>query len=194
MDPEPDPSDKDTSPSDDDTLAALSDTASEFGTHIDEPPPPKKPKSHSQVPYHHACTVLGPTDCHDFSLEVPLDDDEDCPLKDGQHLLPASIGQDATTMLTTAVLLDTGATINLISERFVPKVWRSSMQPYRGRGVKTANKLSLDVQGVIRLKVIIGDLRVNVWFGVSKTVAKRVILGTPFYYRFIRGCFPNEKK
>ena len=25
-------------------------------------------------------------------------------------------------------------------------------------------------------------------------MAKRVILGTPFYYRFIRGCFPNEKK
>ena len=50
------------------------------------------------------------------------------------------------------------------------------------------------MQGVIRIKVILGDLRVNFWFGVSRTVAKRVILGTPFYYLFILGCFPNEKK
>ena len=39
-----------------------------------------------------------------------------------------------------------------------------------------------------------GDLRFNFWFGVSQTVAKRVIFGTPFYYRFIRRCFPNEIK
>ena len=132
VDPEPDPlslSDEDTDLSDVDTLAALSDTASEFGTHIDEPRPTEKPKSHWRTTYHHACSVHGPTDCHNFSLEVPLDDDEDCPLKDGQHLLPASIGQNATTMLSTAVLLDTGATINLINEKFVPKAWRTTMQP-----------------------------------------------------------------
>ena len=68
------------------------------------------------------------------------------------------------------------------------------MQPYKGRGFKTAKKHKLYLQGVIRLKVILGDLRFNVWFGVRRTVAKRVILGTPFYYRFARGCFPNEKK
>ena len=68
------------------------------------------------------------------------------------------------------------------------------MHPYKVRGVNTANKHTLDLQGVIRLKVILGDLRVNVWFGVSRTVTKRVILGTPFYYQFIRECFPNEKK
>ena len=87
VDPEPDPSiqsEEDPDPSDNDTLTALSDTASEFGTHIYEPRPTEKPKSHSRVTYHHACSVQGPTDCHDFSLEVPLDDDEDCPLKDGQ--------------------------------------------------------------------------------------------------------------
>ena len=130
VDPEPhpsSPSDEDPETSDNDTIAALSDTASEFGTHIDEPRPTQKPKSHSRVTYHHACSVQGPTDFHDFSLEVLLDDDEDCPLKDGQHLLPASIDQDATTMLTTAVLLDTGANINLISEKFVPKAWRLSL-------------------------------------------------------------------
>ena len=68
------------------------------------------------------------------------------------------------------------------------------MQPYKGRGVKTVRQLKLNVQGVIRLNVILGDFRFNVWFGVSRTMAKRFILGTPFYYRFIRGCFPNEKK
>ena len=68
------------------------------------------------------------------------------------------------------------------------------MQPYKGRGVKTAKKKKIDVQGVIRLKVILGDLRVNVWFGLSRSVAKRVILGTPFYYRVIRECFPKDKK
>ena len=68
------------------------------------------------------------------------------------------------------------------------------MQPYKGCGINTANKHKLDVQGVIRLKVILGDLRVNICLGASRTVAKRVILGTPFYYRFIGGCFPNEKK
>ena len=83
-------------------------------------------------------------------------------------------------MLSTAVLLDTGATIKLMNEMFLPKSWRATMQPYKGRGVKTANKHKLDVQGVIRLKVILGDLRVNVWFGVSRTVAKQFILGTPF--------------
>ena len=36
-------------------------------------------------------------------------------------------------------------------------------------------------------------LRSNVSFGLYGTLAKRVVLGAPFYYRFIRGCFPNEK-
>ena len=86
MDPEPDPSnpsDEDTDLSDGDTLAALSDTASELGTHNDEPRPTEKSKSHRRASYHHACSVQGPTDCHEFSLEVPPEDDEDCPLKDG---------------------------------------------------------------------------------------------------------------
>ena len=111
VDPEPDPlslSDEDTYLSDGNKLADLSDTASEFGRHIDEQRPTENSKSHRRTTYHHACSVHGQPDCHNFSLEVPLDDDEDCPLKDGQHLLPASIGQDATTMLTTAVPLDTG--------------------------------------------------------------------------------------
>ena len=55
-------------------------------------------------------------------------------------------------MLSKAVLLDTGATINLINEMFVPKAWRTTMQPDKGCGVKTDNKHKLDVHGVIRLK------------------------------------------
>ena len=132
VDPEPDPpstSDENKDLSDGDTLAALSETASEFGKQIDEPRPSEKAKSQRRKGYHHACSLHGPTDSHEFSLEFPMDDDEDCPLKDGQHLLPASIGQDATKMISTAVLLDTGATINLINERFVPKAWCTTMWP-----------------------------------------------------------------
>ena len=86
VDPEPDPpspSDEDTDLSDSDTLTALSDTASEFGTHIDEPRPTEKAKSQRRTGYHHACILHGPTDSHNFSLEFPLDGDEDCPLKEG---------------------------------------------------------------------------------------------------------------
>ena len=97
-------------------------------------------------------------------------------------------------MLTTAILIDTGATINLISDAFVPNAWNATMKPYLGRGVKATNKATLDVIGVIKLKVAIGDLRLQVWFGVSRSVAKRVILGTPFYYRFVRATFPLEHK
>ena len=93
--------------------------------------------------------------------------------------------------------LETGSKINLINKMFVTKAWRKTIQQYNGRGVKTVNNNKLDVQGFIRLKIILGDLRVKFCFSVSRTsgpVAKRVILGTPFYYRLIRGCFPNETK
>ena len=85
----------------------LSDNASDYGTHIDEPRPERPMKKDwKDRGLHHACSVTPPTSNHDFSAEVPLEDEE-CPLTDGQHLLPGTIGQDAELMVPTVMLLDT---------------------------------------------------------------------------------------
>ena len=83
-------------------------------------------------------------------------------------------------MGTTPILVDTGAKINLIHRDFLPTTWRKTIQPYHFNGVKTANKTGLKVVGTIGLWLQLGELRVNVWFGVCEAVAQRVILGTPF--------------
>ena len=81
-----------TDPSDGDTLEALSYTASEFGTHIEETGPKGKAKFQRRTDYHHACSLHGHTESHNVSLEVPQGDDKECMFKDGKDLLPASIG------------------------------------------------------------------------------------------------------
>ena len=133
---------------------------------------------------------------HDFTTDVDLEagDHQTCPLTDGQHLLAGTLGLEVTAMVPTPILLDTGATINLIHYDFLPEEWKSKMRQYKGKTVRTANDGGIHILGVIKLRVQLGDLKVNVWFGVSRNLIQRVILGTPFYYRFIKGIFPQERK
>ena len=102
---------------------------------------------------------------HDFSLEAPLQADE-CALTARNYKVAASVGLLPDFMIATPVLVDTGATMNLIHHRFLPVRWRSAIQPYKGSQVKSANESVIAIVGVIHLCVRLGDLQVRVRFGV----------------------------
>jgi hypothetical protein len=110
------------------------------------------------------------------------------------YKLSATIGLTPEVMITTPVLVDTGATMNLIAAKFLPPEWRSKIRPYNGREVESANKTTLTILGLLPLYVRMGDLKVKVWFAVTQDLCARVLLGTPFIDRFIKGMFPPERK
>lgn len=48
------------------------------------------------------------------------------------------------------------------------------------------------MHGFILLHLNIGDLYVRVWFGVVKKRTGKVLLGTPFIEKFVKGIFPQD--
>ena len=84
--------------------------------------------------------------------------------------------------------------MNLIHAKFLPPQWQTSIQPYKGSSVKSANQSSLHIVGVIRLCVRLGDLQVRVRFGVVRDLITRVLVGTPFIDKFVAGIFPPERR
>ena len=65
--------------------------------------------------------------------------------------------------------------------------------PYKGREVDPANKTTLDILEVICLHVRLGELRVKVWFGVSRDLCTRVLFGTSFIDCILKGISPGTR-
>ena len=97
-------------------------------------------------------------------------------------------------MVATPLLVDTGATMNLIHVHFLPKKWHAAIQPYTGSIVQSANKSPLSLLGVIRLCLRLGDLQVKVRFGVVRELVTRILVGAPFIDKFVAGIFPPERR
>jgi len=105
-----------------------------------------------------------------------------------------SIGQQKSTLLPTEAVLDTGACPNLIDKRYIPLKWRHAIRPQEVSRLRGANNTTLVVEGVILLHVRVGDLCVKVWFGVVPVLVTKVLLGTTYINRFVRGIFPPEQQ
>ena len=139
-------------------------------------------------------TVLAVSDdFHNFSLEAPLESDE-CALTASNYKVASTVGFRPDYMIASPLLVDTGATMNLVHYNFLPPQWKDEIQPYSGSTVKSANKSSLDIVGVIRLYVRVGTLRVKVRFGVVRHLVTRILVGTPFVNKFVKGIFPQEQR
>ena len=134
------------------------------------------------------CTVY-----NDFSVEVPLEKEEECPLSAPNYKVPASIGLDADVMLTTPLLVDTGSSMNLVAFNFLSEGWKEQILPYDGRPIKSANKSAIDGIGKVRLCLEVGSLRVKVWFAVVRNLVTRILVGTPFIDNYIRGIHPPTR-
>ena len=153
---------------------------------------PAKWSSVSQKPASQTITAVS-NDYHDFSLEAPLESDE-CALTASNYKVASTVGLSPEYMITSPLLVDTGATMNLVNHNFLPPTWKDAIIPYQCSSVKYANKSSLTIVGVIRLYVQIGGLRVKVYFGVVRNLVTRVLVGTPFINKFVRGIFPQEQR
>ena len=82
--------------------------------------------------------------------------------------MATTVGLIADFMVTTPLLVDTGAAMNLIHVNFLPKMWLAIFQPYTRNKLNTANKSSLNFIVVIGLCLNIGDLKVKIRFGVVR--------------------------
>ena len=82
-----------------------------------------------------------------------------------------------------------GAVMNLVNLNFLPKKWNSAIQPYQGNPLNSANQSTLEVVGVIKLCLCLGDLKVKVRFGVARHLVTRLLVGTPFIDNFVKGIF-----
>lgn len=150
---------------------------------------PQKVQVHRSPPSY----LHPPTKYNDYSCEVPYTDNQAAAVRPN-YKVSATVGLSPEMMITTPVLIDTGATMNLVAAKFLPPEWREKVRPYNGRDVESANKTSLTISGLIPLCVRVGDLKVKVWFAVAQDLCTRVLLGTPFIDRFIKGIFPPERK
>ena len=83
-------------------------------------------------------------------MDAPLEANE-CALTARKYKVAASVGLVPDFMITTPLLVDTGATMNLTHHQFIPARWRSAIQPYMGSQVKSANESLISITGVIRL-------------------------------------------
>lgn len=60
--------------------------------------------------------------------------------------------------------------------------------------VLTANKKQLQLEGLMRLHVLVGDLKVAVQFGVVNGFAVHTLVQTPFIKRYVRSIFPTVQE
>ena len=108
-----------------------------------------------------------PTRYNDYSYEVPHTDNSVAAVRPN-YKVSATIGLTPDMMITTPVLVDTGATMNLISMKFLPPEWRSQLKPYNGQSIQSANRSSLTIMGLLQLHLRLGNLKVKVWFAVAQ--------------------------
>ena len=88
-------------------------------------------------------------------------------------LIPAMINQQHIEML-----VDTGATVSLISERMVNELQLTkAIEPWKLGPVKTANGNPLDIRGVISITARIGNAEAEYDAIVAKNLSRGIILG-----------------
>ncbi len=87
------------------------------------------------------------------------------------------------TTTTTMSLIDSGATIDVISSQFFKTVNPMSTQPYKGPPISVANKATIQptITALLRFKIL-GKWVTN-WFVVIPGLSHDVILGLPFQHR-----------
>lgn len=97
-------------------------------------------------------------------------------------------------MLAVARLVDTCADLNVGNKNFLQPAWRKSLKATKSTPLRIANRMVVSVERIEPLFVLMGDLRVCIWFGVVKNLVIDLLLGTSFINRCIRGVFPSERK
>ena len=137
--------------------------------------------------------AVAPRRFNDYSMEVPLESDQ-CPLTAANYKVAATVGIVPDFMVAVPLLVDSGAVMNLVNLNFLPKKWHSAIQPYQGNPLNSANQSTLEVVGVIKLCLCLGDLKVKVRFGVARHLVTRLLVGTPFIDNFVKGIFPPERQ
>ena len=101
--------------------------------------------------------AVAPRRFDDYSMEVPLEADQ-CPSTAANYRFAATVGLISDFMVAVPLLVDSGAVMNLVNLNFLPKKWHSAIQPYQGNQLNSANQSTLEVVGVIKLCLCLGDL------------------------------------
>lgn len=68
------------------------------------------------------------------------------------------------------------------------------MRTVKDPGLTVATNKSANVDGLILLHVRLGDLHVNLWFGVVTIMDVPLLLGTYFIDSFVQGIYPQVLK
>lgn len=113
-------------------------------------------------------------------------------LKDGPHdvvyffrkpTFPVQISIDGTSnvLLTVAILLDTGASLNLTNKESLQSAWKEAIEPIKVHKLWMVNSQVVNVEGIIYLIIHIGNLRVRNWFEIDKKMNVEVLLEHRFW-------------
>jgi len=101
-------------------------------------------------------------------------------------------GPDGTT-IRTPIVIDTGAGPNLVNYDWLTANWREQARDVDPPALRSANQEPMLVRQVVRLCVQMGDLPVDVWFGIVKGLAVKVLLGTSYIDRFVQSIEPQQQ-
>lgn len=97
-------------------------------------------------------------------------------------------------MRVTPTFIDPGAGPNVSDERFLPREWLRRMRPPVVTTRTSAAAQPIRVTVLLLLHVRLGDLGVQVWFGVVPNLVTHVLLGTIFIKKLNKEIFPIKQR
>lgn len=92
------------------------------------------------------------------------------------------------------ILNRTSAGPNLVNRSILQATWKPRVKRRDFLVFGSANNQPITSQGVILLRLSIGNLRIRTWYGVVEIPGGDLLLGTPFTARYVQDMCPAEQK
>lgn len=105
-------------------------------------------------------------------------------LQQQNYKFSLNVGIEVNRMIPAVGIIDTGAGPNLFRSELSPPKWSTRIKPRADPGFKAAERQKVNVQGVIRLHVKLGNLRVTLCFVVVTVLEISVLLRTTSIEKF----------
>eukprot|EP00171_Calliarthron_tuberculosum_P023515 IDg23515t1 len=144
-------------------------------------------KTRTFGPYSALCKICRGEDCRCYTDTVFA-------LARSNYRIYANIGLSPLQTRRMLVVLDTGASRNLVRASALPPGWEDLIRLGPTCDIRDANRRPIRVTGMIPLSVHVGTHLVQEDFLVCEKLAAPYILGTPFMDRNVRSIQPPERR
>lgn len=109
----------------------------------------------------------------DSSKEVAL-------LAAANYKVHATVGANPQAIASVKCLTETGAGPNLVNKSFLHSTWMGRIERQHFLKMRSANRQPTSLGELIMFHLRIGDVRIQVWFGVVINLPVYVLLDTSF--------------